>query len=98
MQTLLKRSKSKLVGKCKAHLRVLQHMVEAQVLDHVVRRVDLLIRQLELGLDHESRRVAILASGRVIGAGVTAFGFNVGDVAILELVSLLEEKKQATHR
>lgn len=87
MQTPLKWSKSKLIGKRKTHLRMLQHMVEAQVLDHVVCRVDLLVRQLELGLDHESRRVAILASGRVIRAGVTAFGFNVGNVAILEPVS-----------
>lgn len=50
--------KRKLVGKRQAHLRMLQHMVEAQVLDLVVGRVDLLVRILELRLDDKGGRVA----------------------------------------
>ena len=37
---------------------MLEHVVEAQVLDSVVRGVDMLVRISELRLDHECRRVA----------------------------------------
>lgn len=62
---------------------MLQHMVKAEILDLVVRRVDLLIRVLELRLDDEGGWVAEAAGRGVVGAGVAAFCFDVGDVAVL---------------
>lgn len=50
--------KGKLVRKGQAHLGMLQHVVEAEVLDLVVSSVDLLVRVLELGLDDEGGWVA----------------------------------------
>lgn len=59
-------SKCKLVSEAKGHLRVLQHMVKAEVLDQVVRRVDLLIRVFKFRFDDESRGIAVSAGRRVV--------------------------------
>lgn len=66
---------------------MLQHVVEAQVLDLVLGGVDLLVRVLELRLDHKRRRVTETAGGGMVGAGVAALGFSVGDVAVLHVIS-----------
>jgi hypothetical protein len=63
---------------------VLQHVIEAEVLDQIVRAVDFLVRVLELRFDDEGGWVAEAAGGGVVGAGVAALGFDVGDVAVLE--------------
>lgn len=66
---------------------MLQHMVKAQVLDLVLRGVNFLVGILKLRLDHKRRWVAKPAGGGMVGAGITALGFSVGDVAVLYLVS-----------
>lgn len=66
---------------------MLQHVVEAEVLDLVVRAVDLLIGVLELRLDDKGRWVAEAAGGGVVGAGVATLCFDVGDIAVLMMVS-----------
>jgi hypothetical protein len=58
-------------------------VVEAEVLDLVVGRVDLLVTVLKLRLDHEGGGVAESAGGGVVGASVAAFGLDVGDVTVL---------------
>lgn len=83
MPVQLERRKGKLVRKSQTHLGMLQHVVEAEVLDLVVCGVDLLVRVLELGLDDEGGWVAEAAGRGVVGAGVAAFCFDVGDVAVL---------------
>lgn len=62
---------------------MLQHVVETQPLDRVVRRVDFLVGVLELRLDHKRRRIPVSTGRGVVGAGIPAFGFDVGDVAVL---------------
>jgi hypothetical protein len=64
---------------------VLEHVVEAQILDLVLGGVDLLIRVLKLRFDDESRGITESAGRGVVGAGVTALGLDVGDIAVLEL-------------
>jgi len=77
------RSKSKLVGKGQAHLRVLQHVVETDVLDLVVGCMDMLVTVLEGRLDHECGGVAESTGRGVVGAGVAALGLDIGDVTVL---------------
>lgn len=63
---------------------MLQHVIEAEVLDQIVRAVNLLVGVFELRLDDEGGGVAEAAGGGVVGAGVAALGLDVGDVAVLE--------------
>ena len=49
-----------LIHKSKRQLGMLHHVIEAQELNLILRRVDLIIRVLEVALDHESGRVARL--------------------------------------
>jgi hypothetical protein len=63
---------------------MLQHVVEAQILDLVLGRVDLGVAVAEVGLDDEGGREAVFAGGGVVGAGVAASGEDVGDGAVLE--------------
>lgn len=83
-----KRCKSKLIGEGEAHLGMLQHVIKAQVLDLILRRVDLLVGVLELGLDDESRRVSVSARRCMVGAGVAAPRLNIRHVAILRIRTL----------
>jgi hypothetical protein len=66
---------------------MLQHVVEAKVLNLVLGRVDFLIAVLELRFDDKGRWVAKAAGGGMVRASVAALGFNVGDVAVLGVVS-----------
>ena len=63
---------------------MLQHVVKAQVLDHVVFSVDELVGERELSLNHERGRIAVPAGRRVIGACIAAFGLDIWDVTILD--------------
>lgn len=83
----LERSKCKLIGKRQTHLRMLQHVVEAEVLDLVLGRVDLLVAVLELGFDDKGRWVAEAAGRGVVGTGVATLCFDVGNVTVLREVS-----------
>lgn len=73
---------------------MLQHVVEAQVLDLILGRVDLLIRILKLRLDHESRWVTESTGGGVVGTGVAALGFHVGDITILRALLAINSPEQ----
>jgi hypothetical protein len=58
-------------------------VVEAQILDLIFGRVDLLVGILELGLDDEGGRIAVSARGGVVGACVATFSLHIWDVAVL---------------
>jgi len=75
--------KCQLVAKGQRHAGMLEHVVEREILDQIVRAVDMVIRVLESRLDDEGRGVAGLGGRRVIGAGVAALGLHEGDVAVL---------------
>jgi hypothetical protein len=62
---------------------MLDHVVETQMLNHIFGGVDLLVRVLELGFNHKRRGIAVSAGRGVVGAGVAAFGLDIGDVAVL---------------
>lgn len=62
---------------------MLQHVVKAQILDLIFGRVDLLVRVLELRLNHKCRGVSETAGGGMVGAGVPALGLNERDVTVL---------------
>ena len=62
---------------------MLQHMVEAEILDLVLSGVDLLIRKSKVRFDDERARVPSLGRAGVIRTRIAAFGENVGDVTIL---------------
>lgn len=62
---------------------MLQHVVKTEVLDEILSGVDLLIRIVEIGFDHKSRRISVPASRSVVGASVAALSLNIRDVAIL---------------
>jgi hypothetical protein len=66
------RSKRKLIGKRETHLRMLQHVVEAKVLNLVFGRVDFLVAVLELRFDDKGRWVAEAAGGGMVRASVAA--------------------------
>jgi hypothetical protein len=79
---LLELSKRKLVRQAKCQLRMLQHVVEAEVLNLVLGGVDLIVAVLEVRLDNERRGVSGLGSAGVVGAGVATLGQNVRDIAV----------------
>lgn len=58
-------------------------MIEAQILDLVLRGVDLGIGVAEVGFDDKGSGVAVFAGGGVVGTGVAALGEDVGDCAVL---------------
>lgn len=94
--TLSERSKGQLIGKRQAHLCVLQHVIEAEVLDQIFRAMDLLVRVLELRLDDECRWVAEAAGRSVVRTGVATLGLDVGNVAVLgRWVSIREKSKDS---
>lgn len=61
---------------------MLQHMIKAQVLQLVLCRVNLLVRIFEVTLNDKGTRISSFTGTGVIGAGVTALGQDVGDIAI----------------
>lgn len=73
----------KLVSKSQAHLGMLNHMIKAQILDQIIRGMNVLVAVLELGLDDKRRRITIAAGRCVIGAGVATLGFDKWDITVL---------------
>lgn len=53
---------------------MLQHMIEAQKLNLILRRVDLAVGIAEVRFDDKGGGIAVFTGGGVVGAGVTAFG------------------------
>ena len=75
--------KGELVGKSQGQARVLEHVVEREILDKIIGSVDVVVRILESRLDDEGGRVASLGGRGVIRAGISALCLDVGDVAVL---------------
>jgi hypothetical protein len=84
---LQSRSKSELVRQTHCHLRVLQHVREANGADGVLCGVDVLASVFERALDNKCRWVASFGSTRVVRTCVAALGFDVGNSAVLVIVS-----------
>ena len=66
---------------------MLKHVVKVEELDLVLGRMDLVVTIFEVRLDYESRRISILAGGRVITAGVPTFGLDIRNFAVLHSIS-----------
>ena len=64
--SVLKLSKGQLVSQSQGQFRMLQHVVEIEVLNLVLRRVDLLVRILEIAFDDKRTRISRLAGRRMI--------------------------------
>lgn len=62
---------------------MLQHVIEAQVFDQILRGVNLLVAELELGFNHERRGITVAAGGGVVRAGITTLRLHVWNIAIL---------------
>lgn len=73
---------------------MLQHVVEAQVLDLVFRGMDLLIGVLELGLDDKRRGVPVATGGGMVRAGISALSLNIRHITVAGN-DLLDEGSQA---
>ena len=78
-----KLGKSKLISQRQRQLRMLKHMREAQVLNLILGSMDLLITELEVALNDESRGITSLASTGVVRASITALSENIGNVAVV---------------
>lgn len=52
---------------------MLQHMIKAQILNLILRGVDLVIGVLKIRLDDKGGGVAVFAGRGVVGAGIAAF-------------------------
>jgi hypothetical protein len=63
--------------------RMLQHVIEAQILNLILCGMDLGVAVAEVRLDDKGGGVAVFAGGGVVGAGVAASGEDVGDGAVL---------------
>ena len=63
---------------------MLLHVVKVEIFDLVFRRMDFVIRVLEVRFNDEGRRVARLRRGRMIRASIATFCQDVGYLAILK--------------
>ena len=79
----LKARKSKLVHEAHDELRVLEHMVDADVLHGVIRSVDVGAAVVVVRFEDEGGWVSVASSRRVVGAGIATGGLNVANVAVL---------------
>lgn len=89
-QPNLQLGKSQLVDQPEREFGMLQHVIEAETVDGILGRVDVFVRILEVGLDHEGARIAGFGRRRMVRAGVAALGKDVGDVAVLVSMSASE--------
>jgi hypothetical protein len=79
--------KSELVRQTHCHLRVFQHVREADGADGVLCGVNVLACVFKRALDDKSRWVPGLGRTRVVRTCVAAFGLDVGNGAILVVVN-----------
>lgn len=91
-------STTKLIREAKGQLGMLEHVVEAQILNLVLGGVDMIIGIGERTLDDESTRVSSLARGRMIGAGISAFSEDVWDITVLESSRLASDRGGISYR
>lgn len=73
---------AELVGEGDGKLRELLHVAERElgVVDGVGRRVDVVVRQVKLGLDGKCRGIAGLGERGVVRAGVATLGLADSDI------------------
>lgn len=88
---------TKLIREAKGQLGMLEHVVEAQILNLVLGSVDMVIGIGERTLDDESTGVSSLARGRMIGAGVSALSEDVWDITVLESSWLASDRGRVSH-
>ena len=62
---------------------MLQHVAKVEVLDQVARGVNVIVRVLEVRLNHESRGIACFGGRGMIGTSITALGEDEGNGAVL---------------
>lgn len=84
---MLQGSICELKNKTKCELSMLKHVIEIQILDLVLRGVDLLVRILEVGLYHKGGWISILARRCMVRASISALGEYVRNVAVLRFWS-----------
>lgn len=89
---------TKLIREAKGQLGMLEHVVEAQILNLVLGSVDMVIRIGKRTLDDESTRVSSLARGRMIGAGISALSEDVWDITVLESSRLVLDRGRMSYR
>lgn len=61
---------------------MLQHMIEAEVLDLILGGMDLLIGVLKLRLDNECGRVSVPTSRGMIGASIATLGLDIRYITV----------------
>ena len=76
-----------LVDKAQRQLGVFVHVAEAEVLDLVVGRVDLLVGVFHLTLSRHGGWETLPAGRGVVRTGVAALGFDERNIAVLVFVS-----------
>ena len=79
----LKCCKSKLVHETHDELRVLEHVLDADVLHGVIGGVDVRAAVVIVRLEDEGGWISVASSGRVVGAGVATGGLNIANVTVL---------------
>jgi hypothetical protein len=62
---------------------MLKHVIKAQILDRIVRSVNMLIRVRKIRFNNKSRGVASFGGRGVIRAGVAALCLNVWNITVL---------------
>lgn len=78
-----KSRKSKLVHEAHDELRVLEHVLDANVLHGVIGGVDVRAAVVVVSLEDEGGRVSVASGGRVVGASIATGSLNIANVAVL---------------
>ena len=82
-ESLVKFGKCQLKNQPEGQLCMLKHMIEAEKLNLVFRCMDVIVRVLELGFNHKSRRIAGLGCRGMIRAGVSTLCQDIRNITIL---------------
>lgn len=86
-ETGSERRMGQLVDKAQRQLGVFVHVAEAEVLDLVVGRVDLLVGVFHLTLSRHGGWETLPAGRGVVRTGIAALGFDERNIAVLVFVS-----------
>lgn len=79
----LKSRKSKFIHEAHDELRVLEHVLDANVLNSVIGAVDVGAAVVVVSLEDEGGWVPVASGGRVVGASVATGSLNIANVAVL---------------
>jgi hypothetical protein len=84
---LIQLRKRQFISQTQRHLGMLQHVRKREIFNLVIRRMNLCVRVFEVRLNHERGRIPVFACRSMVRARIAAFRQDVGDAAILSLVS-----------